>query len=195
MPSANEPPKISYTIYPHPAAKPQPLRISYQIYVGIRPSTLTTEPHWAVIVRKPNKPADPGLGFIPDDPEGDCTWYHCLGSEWTETDPYRRVTSEPRRFDNPFFPRRIPVGMMGESQLKEFRRAFRKTRPQRPDSFVFDFLRRLVHAGILRGHQVVPLGKELCTAPGECESASDYESSPELGPTPVGSPVLFHMEL
>ncbi|KAL4944115.1 hypothetical protein BDV06DRAFT_116800 [Aspergillus oleicola] len=165
--------------------KPQsPARTIYAIYIGWREATKTLDDHWAVIVQSPVK--YPG--------EGDCTWYHCISTDWAETDHYRRVISEYRYINNQFFDRKWRVGLMREGQMRNFQNAFKMTPPQPNEFFFSRFLRHLVEQGVLGSDVVVNFERVIgpCPDPERLKFDFEYQEPPY---TPGGGPLIFPMEL
>ncbi|KAI9370172.1 hypothetical protein BJX61DRAFT_544883 [Aspergillus egyptiacus] len=161
---------------------------TYQVYVGIHSETATTDTHYALILRN---------SLYLNDPSGDCTWYHSRGGPFEETNPYRRVENEPRRFDNTFFDRKIPIGMfVGRDNMLRFEDAFNSTPPQPSAHFVARVLRKLVIKGILSEFEVAPIESQIERRHGPCPEGLDREPGFR---TPIqsrgGSPLMFDLEL
>ncbi|KAL5341438.1 hypothetical protein BJX70DRAFT_395830 [Aspergillus crustosus] len=160
----------------------------YTIYVGTTAPNYVEniDPHWMVILLSPT----------PDEDGLDCRWYHCLGSQWDETNRYRRVINE-RNFNNPFVARKIPVGTMSEEQMLLWNKCFKKTMPQENEFFCGRFLERLVGAGILQAYQVAQVQAEIGALPAGTEEDTEYRSGDECQAQamPDGTSLMFRMDL
>lgn len=178
---------------PPPPSGNNPPLTKYQILVGLRPESANSNAHYAVIVRDPTA-----------DPSEDCTWYTTEGTEWTETDAYRRTSIPDRAFMDMTFSIRFPVGIMsrqdgqGKDSMWELEKAFRSTPPQPSEFFVARFLRKLVKRKILKDKDVRMFEEGVGPCPEGLEDDPEYykkHGSPVLRPSPGGSPVMFEMEL
>ncbi|RDW72707.1 uncharacterized protein DSM5745_07879 [Aspergillus mulundensis] len=164
---------------------------NYQIWVGIANESKETNRHFTVVLRAPPHLADP---------RGDCTWYHVLGAGFEETNYYRRVVHAPRMHDEPFFHRKLPVGMMPEHKMRLFQHAFRSTPAQPPEFFLIHFLRKLVAAQIIDPWQILDFERMIGEPPAELAHDPDFKPSPEFGPTWTrnldveGNVPIFEME-
>ncbi|KAL4900123.1 hypothetical protein BDW74DRAFT_183077 [Aspergillus multicolor] len=164
----------------------------YQIWVGIANETTEKNGHFVLVLRAP-----PHLAH----PNGDCTWYHVLGWGLEETNYFRRVIHCPRLFDEPFFNRKLPVGMMPEYKMRLFQHAFRSTPPQPPEFFLIHFLRKLVAAQIVSPWQILDFERMIGEPPAELADDPDFKPSPEYGPTwsrgldVEGNVPIFEMEM
>ncbi|KAL4793960.1 hypothetical protein BDV19DRAFT_390717 [Aspergillus venezuelensis] len=185
--------QMSYTLLPPSSSsstasastslppRPQSPKDTYTIYVAYRPISKSLDARWAVILQNPvNYPN-----------EGDCTWYHCIGSEWAETDEYRRKTAEYMPLNHTFFTGKWRVGEMTESQMRSFERAFRMTCPQPNEFFLSKFLRHLVEQGVLQDEVV----RHFESAIGPCPVL--WKVDPEFREAPPGpeGDELFVFEL
>ncbi|KAL4963862.1 uncharacterized protein BDV14DRAFT_201350 [Aspergillus stella-maris] len=164
-----------------PPPRPQSLKDTYTIYVAYRSVSKSLDARWAVILQNPIK--YPG--------EGDCTWYHCIGTEWAETDKYRHQTAECMPLNHTFWNRKWRVGEMTESQVRNFERAFRMTYPQPNEFFLSRFLRHLVEQGVLRDEVVVHFERAIGPCPVLWKVDPKFKEAP---PSPEGE-LLFAMEL
>ncbi|KAL4948023.1 hypothetical protein BDW69DRAFT_101612 [Aspergillus filifer] len=185
--------QMSYTLSPlslsssaaststSPPPRPQSPKDTYTIYVAYRPVSKDLDARWAVILQNPiNYPN-----------EGDCTWYHCIGSKWAETNEYRHKTVKYMFQNHNFFQRKWRVGEMKESQVRSFERAFKMTCPQPNEFFLARFLRQLVEQGILQDEVV----RHFEQAIGPCPAL--WKVNPEFRETPAApeGEFLFVMEL
>ncbi|KAL3472254.1 hypothetical protein BJX99DRAFT_262457 [Aspergillus californicus] len=130
---------------------------SYSVFLGIHPETADDDAHYALILRS-----------AVTDPAGDCIWYHTLGGPFEEIEPYRRVKSYYRRFQNPYFPKREPIGMFRKEKFDAFEAAFYSTPPQKSHWFITRVIRKLGDGGILAQSQVDQLEIRVQQAYGTC---------------------------
>ncbi|KAL4868460.1 hypothetical protein BDV12DRAFT_197332 [Aspergillus spectabilis] len=201
-PPNNPPAKMGFIMlsgaHRPPAPRPQPtLReprprptgaTVYQIYIGTTTPDYekNKDPHWLVILRAPYADKD-GL---------DCRWYHSLGTQWDETDRYRRAINE-RNFNNPFVTRKIPVGTMRETDMLTWNKCFKQTPPQESVFFCAKFLTKLVQRGVLREYEIAQVLNEIGPLPMGAEDDPDYRSGDEahMQTTPDGTPLIFPIDL
>ncbi|KAL4879864.1 hypothetical protein BJY04DRAFT_219672 [Aspergillus karnatakaensis] len=185
--------KPTITSRPQPTAAPAPRRSStgsavYQVYVGTTAPNYEKfiDPRWLVILRFPE----------PDEDGNDCRWYHCLGSQWAETDAYRHCIND-RVFSNNFVVRKIPVGTVKEEDMRKFIKCFKKTMPQESEFFCGHFLTKLIAAGILREYEVAQVLMEIGPLPVGAEDDPDYRSADEAieQTMPDGTFLPFPMDL